>query len=235
MFLPLLLAALAGMTHVPAGSYEQLYGKGERVAVRAFSLDRDAVTRGQYQSFVRGHASWQRDAVGRDMADAGYLADWRSPRLAGGALDAPVTGVSWHAARAFCESHGKRLPTVAEWEYAAAASEHVRDASRDPAFRARVLEAYAKRGSGARAGTSTANVYGVRGLHDRVWEWTLDFNPAATAHRHGSAGHEHHAYCASAALGAADPSNYPAFMRYAVRSGLNERSTLSALGFRCAA
>ena len=84
-----------------------------------------------------------------------------------------------------------------------------------------------------------ANVHGVRGLHDRVWEWTLDFN--ASVQRDMMHTHDirptsgPHASCASAALGASDPSNYPAFMRNAVRSSLTSRSTLGGLGFRCAA
>lgn len=40
--------------------------------------------------------------------------------------------------------------------------------------------------------------------------------------------------CASSAIGAADPSNYPAFMRAAVRAGLDRQSTMTTLGFRCA-
>ena len=59
------------------------------------------------------------------------------------------------------------------------------------------------------------------------WEWT-----AAEQHHHH---HEmHDASCAGAAIGAADPTNYLAFQRFAVRSALSDSSTMRALGFRCA-
>ena len=225
------------MAVIPQGTYSPLYAtKGaERVAVRRFALDREPVTRGEFLEFVRRNPQWRRSAVKLDRADNGYLADWPADLSMGNASDTrrPVTGVSRNAARAYCAAKGKRLPTPAEWEYAAAASETRNDAARDRSFISRLIGLYTRR-SGTRIpaiGSSPANVYGVRDLHELVWEWTAD--PGAAMHSSHS-GHENHMYCASSAIGAADPSNYPAFMRYAFRSGLNDRSTLRTLGFRCA-
>ena len=228
----LALVAVGGMVRIPSGSYQPLYANGgaARVTVSAFAIDRDAVTQAQYAAFVKTHAEWRRSAVRRTKADASYLAGWASDLVPSGSATAPVTNVSWFAAKAYCEAQGKRLPTVNEWEYAAAADASRRDASADPVFRAAVLASYSSRNASAPQ-RLPANVYGVRGLHDRIWEWTLDFNPGAHAHM---TAHEHHAYCASAAIGAADPSNYPAFMRQAVRASLTTRSTTAGLGFRCA-
>ncbi len=233
MIVAKLALTLAGMAVIPQGSFAPLYAtKGAgRVSVSSFALDTEPVTRGDFLQFVRTNPEWRRSAVPSARSDRGYLSDWTSDLSAGNVTDLarPVTNVSRYAAIAYCESKGKRLPTTKEWEYAAAASETSRDAARDKRFIARLIGYYRAR-SGVRpdvVGKSAKNVYGVRDLHELAWEWTAD------PMQHGD--HEHHMFCASAAIGAADPSNYPAFMRYAVRSGLTDRTTLRTLGFRCAA
>jgi formylglycine-generating enzyme required for sulfatase activity len=235
----------AGMARIPAGRYMPLYGTlGERsVRVGEFALDREPVTRGEFLAFVREHPAWRRGSVRRLFAEPGYLAEWTGVLDAGDAADLrrPVTSVSWFAARAYCAAQGKRLPTVDEWEYAAQASATRRDASRDPEFRKRILDLYTSRRSDAfpPVGSGQRNVYGVRDLHESAWEWTEDFNGVLVPDDSrdtgsGAGARDHQLFCASAAIGAADPSNYPAFLRYAFRAGLTARSTLRTLGFRCA-
>ena len=231
----------SAMVVLPAGTHRPLYGRAgdapERIA--SFRLDRDPVTRGDFLAFVRADARWRRDAVKPVFAARGsYLAGWRGDLDAGDAADLlrPVTGVSWFAAKAYCAAQGKRLPTVAEWEYAAAASESVRDAARDPRFVQRLVSLYASRPRPLPAvGGGPANAYGVRGLHDLAWEWVADFNSVLVSDdSRGVGGRDHDLFCASAAIGALDPSNYPAFLRYAMRAGLTGRTSLETLGFRCA-
>ena len=238
-------AGASRMAVVPAGTYRPLYAPvGERrVRVAGFALDREPVTRGEFLAFVSRQPEWQRGRVRPVFADARYLADWAGPLDAGDrdALRGPVTQISWFAARAYCASVGKRLPTVDEWEYAAAASERSADATGDATFRTRLLSLYgAMRGATASRTRAFTNVYGVRAMHGVVWEWTLDFNSVvldddSRATGSGADARDRHLYCASSAIGATDPSDYPAFLRYAVRAGLGARSTTSSVGFRCAA
>lgn len=240
MLLTLLLSA---MVTIPAGSYQPLYGRPGEGAVRVerFRIDRDAVTHRQFLAFVQANPEWRRSRVKGVFAErSSYLASWRGDLDAGAPaqLDAPVTGVSWFAARAYCAAQGKRLPTVAEWEYVGAADTKKRDAARDPAFIDHVVTLYATRTSrlAAPAADAEVNAYGVRGMHDRAWEWVEDFNSVLVSDDSRGVGERsHELYCASAAIGATDPRNYAAFLRYAIRAGVSARSSLQTLGFRCAA
>ena len=226
MYAALLAAAMLGqMAFIPAGRYHPLYADGAPATpVAAFSIDREPVTRARFIAFARSHPDWR---TGVDMGDA--------------ARDRPVTGVTWFAAQSYCAAHGKRLPTTAEWEYVAAADERRRDATRDPAYARRLVALYTTRPAArvGGAGERFRNVYGVSALHGVVWEWTADFDGGRGAHVGMGAGHgahdAHTPFCAGAALGAANPADYAAFMRYAFRAGLTRSSAQQMLGFRCAA
>jgi formylglycine-generating enzyme len=225
------------MARIPGGRYVPLFAHaGGSVGVAPFALDRLPVTRAEYLAFVAANPAWRRGRVGATLAGPGYLAGWASTTSSASAR-LPATGVSWHAARAYCAWQGKRLPTTGEWEFAALASERSRDASHDPAFVARLLRLYTSR-SARPVGSTFRNVYGVSDLHGLVWEWTQDFAGPAVSHAahaaHAASGGSRALSCAAGSVDATDPANYAAFLRYGFRSALNARTTTEGLGFRCA-
>ena len=224
---------------VPGRGRDTLLRRVVPVVVAPFLLDRRPVTNSEYAEFLRGHPEWLRSRVSRLFADRSYLRHWAGDLDPGPAAppDRPVIQVSWFAARAYCAARGQRLPTVAEWELAAAADETRRDASRDPAFLARLRDGYALPAPAVlpAVGGGRPNAWGVEDLHGLVWEWTLDFNSAlVSGESRGDASLERSLYCGSGASNAADFTDYAAFMRFAFRSSLEASFTTASLGFRCA-
>jgi formylglycine-generating enzyme len=227
------------MARIGRGSYTPLFVSGSRrVQVDAFAMDRYPVTRADYLGFVQANPRWRRDRAGRAVAGPRYMAGWEGPLSPGTGADLrrPVTDVSWFAARAYCGWRGKRLPSTDEWEYAAAADERTRDASRSAAFIQRLLQLYtSRRGQPGAVGSTFRNAHGVWDLHGLIWEWTGDFNSVmVTSDSRATSSRDHQLFCAAGVIGATDPNNYPAFLRYGVRAGLEGRTTTGGLGFRCA-
>lgn len=231
-----------GMVHVPGGEYKPLYAKETkpRTAPACF-LSVAPVTNADFLEFVKQHPEWQRSKVDRAMADENYLRHWAGDLDLGPEAaklgPAPVTHVSWFAARAYCEAQGLRLPTQDEWEFAARADATRIDATVDQAFLRKLLEWYAKPHTGGLppAAAAEPNVYGLRGLHGLVWEWVQDFNSTMiVGDSRGDESLERKLFCGSGSLLASDVSNYAAFMRYAFRSSLKGSYCVGSLGFRTA-
>lgn len=228
-----------GMALVPAGTYTPLFGGGRTEPVSAFRLDACPVTNDEYLDFVRRNPAWRRSAVKRVFADASYLSAWSDDLVPGprAPSNAPVTGVSWFAARAYARDRGKRLPTTAEWERAAQAGETADGVGDDPDFTRRILTWY---GQPVRlplppVRSTWRNVHGVWDLHGLVWEWVEDFNTGlVTGESRADVALERNLFCGSGAVGAAAFRDYAAFMRYAFRSSLKADYTVQNLGFRCA-
>jgi formylglycine-generating enzyme required for sulfatase activity len=223
----------AGMVALPGGHYRAMTSKTSEPlrAVPPFRLDRTPVTNEDFLAFVRLHPAWQRGRVAALMADGHYLRQWSGDLSLGpdAPARAPVVGVSWFAATAYCAARDARLPSEAEWEIAAAASPNERDGRRDPAWRQTVLDWYA-RPNPARlpdVGGGRANVWGIHDLHGLVWEWVSDFGASMLVGKDAR-------LCGSGALDAVDPLDYPAFLRAAFRSSLSGNTTTPNLGFRCA-
>lgn len=232
----------AGMVVIPAGVYRPLFREAsdaKETAVPSFLLDALPVTVADYLEFVRANPRWQRSQVKRIFADEAYLKNWAADLDPGTNVrrDGPVTHVSWFAARAYAQWKGKRLPTLAEWELAAAAGADRPDGEKDPAFRQEVLRWYTSPNSElAAVGKGPPNFYGVYDLHGLVWEWVLDFNTALLTGDSwtDAGGLERGLFCGAGSQSARDSLDYPAFMRTGFRSSLQASYCVHNLGFRCA-
>lgn len=205
---------------------------GADVTVAPFQLRERPVSNAEFRAFVARSPEWERGQAPSLFAGPSYLA-----ALAGGADDAPVTHVSWHAAAAYCASEGARLPRWHEWEFAAAADATRADARDDPAWLATILAWYSAPGAkvpGA-IGQGMPNVYGIHDLHGLQWEWVEDFNGLfVDADSRAGQGKRQLAFCGAGAVSLADRRNYAILMRVALLAALDSNHDGARLGFRCA-
>ncbi len=221
---------------VKGGEFLPLYGSVEKtkVKVNSFRMDTRPVTNADYLAFVKKETQWQRSKVKRLLADKSYLKNWTSDVSYPAAMaEAPVTNVSWFAAKTYCESQGKKLPTTHEWEYAAMAGYDKADARKDSVYNARIMAAYEEPKTYLKkVGQNRPNYWGIYDMNELVWEWTSDFSSVMLSGENRNNDNKD-LFCAGGAMSATDLMNYAAFMRYAFRSSVKAGYTVTNLGFRC--
>jgi formylglycine-generating enzyme required for sulfatase activity len=226
------------MKIIKGGTYLPFFGDSSLVKVEDFLLDERPVTNSEFLDFVKKNPKWKRSNIKTIFADETYLKDWQSDEILPKNADpeAPITFVSWFAAKAYSKSAGKRLPTLDEWEFVAMADEESTNARKKPTYSAHLINLYnEKLREKNKVMISKPNFYGVYNMFDLIWEWTDDFNSIMSIadSRNGNSD-DKGLFCASAATNATDVLNYASFMRFAFRSSLKANYTVENLGFRCA-
>jgi len=137
-------------------------GPQHKVTVPPFYLGRYPVTNEEYARFL---------AANPEIREPEYWSQRRFNRAR-----QPVVGVSWADAVRFAQWAGGRLPTEAEWEYAARAGSQTRYFFGDEE---NALENYAwyERNSGDQTqdvGQKLPNAWGLYDVHGNVLEWVQD-------------------------------------------------------------
>lgn len=138
-----------------------------KVTLSAFKMSKYCITIEQYNLFC--------ESTGRKKP-------WYGPY---GQANIPVSQVTWYDAKAFAEWMGCRLPTEAEWEYAARAntttpfytgdcltSEQANFNGKEPYTNCKKSE---NRKKPLPVGSFAPNAFGLYDMHGNIWQWTNDW------------------------------------------------------------
>lgn len=238
-------------------------GPEHRVSVDSFYMDVTEVTNRQFREFVDATGyeteSEKQGSSGYFLASAGQWelrdgADWQHPDGPGSDLegkdDYPVIHVSWDDATAYAKWAGKRLPTEAEWEYAArgglegATFPWGDELQPDGDDRANVWQGrFPVKDHGTDGFNNTGpvkqyppNGYGLYDIGGNVWEWVADWysstyyqespheNPTGPATGQEKINRGGSWLCSE---------NYCQGYRVAARQKTARDSALNNVGFRC--
>ncbi|XP_075446038.1 inactive C-alpha-formylglycine-generating enzyme 2 isoform X2 [Ascaphus truei] len=194
-------------------------GPARQVTARPFAIDKYPVTNKDFRDFVRAKKyKTEAEAFGWSFVFEDFVSEelkkkvtqklesapwwlpierafWRQPTGPGSGikekLDYPVLQVSWNDAQAFCEWHGKRLPTEEEWEFAARGGLQDRVYPWGNMFQPNRSNLWQGKFPGLDAGEDgyhgaspvavfpAQNDYGLYDMLGNTWEWTASEYTAA--------------------------------------------------------
>lgn len=240
-------------------------GPAREIVIKPFYIDPTTVTNEQFAVFVKAtqyiteaekfgwsfvfHSFVSKETAAKVVSTVhGSVwwwkvngADWRHPEgpdsTLHNRLDHPAVHLSWNDAAAYCEWAGKRLPTEAEWEYAARGGLIQKrypwgdELTPNGEHRCNIWQGQFPRintEEDGYAGTAPArsfepNGYGLYNMSGNVWEWCSDWfkNKRDTKSLRGGSYLSHDSYC----------NRY----RVAARTSNTPDSSTGHMGFRCAA
>jgi formylglycine-generating enzyme len=201
------------ITSMPGGSYNRSNDPEFPATVSSFRLDRFEVTVGRFRKFVAAYPGSKPkagDGAHPLIAGSGWDAAWDAklpvarPALiaevkcdstsqtwtdaASANENLPMNCLSWYAALAFCAWDGGRLPTEAEWNYAAAGGDEQRTYPWGPTAPDAAHAVFYCTGDGSVQGSCAfADIlkvgskpagdgkWGQADLGGSMWEWNLDW------------------------------------------------------------
>lgn len=251
------------MRLIPAGSFMMGAGPDDSwaasderpvhpVTLNDFYLDQYEVSVAQYAAFLNRLGTYRQACNGFDCAMPRQRVGVTSYLLeeemgTNSVLYTPLTGfgnypanfISWHGAVAYCEAMGGRLPTEAEWEYAARGS----DGRTYPWGNEAPTELRAVFNSSSFDNLKPVNAlpggqspFGIFGMAGGVWEWVADWydeNYYASSPELNPTGPER-GITRSIRGGAWPLNNEADRIRSANRSAAPPETTSASIGFRCA-
>ena len=209
------------MKLIPAGTFTMGSNDGSadekpprQLRVAAFEMDIHEVTVRSYMACINDKKC--------SYPDEDHFCNWG--RVA--RYDDPMNCLEWDQAKEYCESVGKRLPTEAEWEYAARGTDdriHSWGTGDPPEG---LCFNRPNKGTCRVDSVPVDSPFGLRGMTGNVWEWTADgYNANYSKPR---------AKDRKVYRGVSFLETDKADLRVTVRNSRLNTNRMDYLGFRCA-
>lgn len=175
------------MVPVKGGTFQMGTQKGERntrpqhqVHLSDYYLSKYEITNAQFCAFLNKKGNQQEGGKAWiDLDDENCAIIKKDGQFVPeeGFANHPVLEVTWYGARAFCKWAGGRLPTEAEWEYAAKGGTKSKKTTYSGSNKPEKVAWYIKTAGGStrEVGTKEPNELGLYDMTGNVWEWVQDW------------------------------------------------------------
>jgi len=261
-----------GMVLIPGGTFAMGNADGQdmekpvhEVEVDAFYMDSHEVTLEEFGQFV-DRTNYVTDAEKNDGSIIWTGDTWEKTEGINWRFDAagnphteeeknqPVTHLSWNDANAYAKWVGKRLPTEAEWEYAARGGEKgykfawgndplgedvVANVSDENFVKVVTTWPYTEGYDdgftfGAPVGSFPPNSFGLHDMSGNAWEWCADYFDAGYYSRSPKKNPKNEEPTARRVMRGNSWDGRPGLMRASRRTSDLQANSYADTGFRCA-
>lgn len=208
------------------GSLHQFRNLKRDVLLPPYAMDLTPVTNAEFAAFLKASGYQPKEATN-------FLKHWRNGEPPAGQVDHPVVQVDLDDARAYAKWAGKRLPTEAEWQFAAQGSDGRKYpwGNQDPKPNDDLCNGYGASTTPVKQFPAGRSPYGIYDLCGNAWEWTESERADGVNRFAILRGGSHHKIIGSHWYMDGGPQEVSFACKYLLQwSGLDRCATV---GFRC--